>query len=73
MQIDEEEDDAALAIILDAIDDRLGSHIVELHKGGVVLDAVGLDGFVDLFVVTDALAKVAHSRLRINIGIVGTA
>lgn len=74
VQIHEEEYDAALAIVLDAINDDSGAHIDQLDKGALALGAaLILNALIDLFVVSDALAKVLDGRLGVRVGIVGAA
>lgn len=71
MQIHEVVDNATLKIVLNAVNDDLLADVHQLQVSVVVLVVVGIDGFVNLLVVADAVAKVLGCGLGILPAIVG--
>lgn len=72
MEVHEVVDNATLKVVLNAIDDDLLADIHDLEVGVFVLIAVGVDGLVDLFVVSDPVTEVLGSGLGILAAVVGT-
>lgn len=63
---------AALQVVLYAVDDDLAANVQDLEIGVVTLVAVSVNGLVDLLVVLDAVPEVERSLFGILSFVVGT-
>jgi hypothetical protein len=71
VEVHEVVDDAALEVVLDAVDDDLLADVHDLEEGVLALVAVLIEALVDLLIVADAVAEVEGGGVRVLAGVVG--
>lgn len=73
MQVHEEKNYSALAVVLDAVYDTLCTDVDQLDIRQVFFCAFLGNSLVNFFIVPNSLFKVCHRRLRVRVDVIRTA